>query len=131
MSAGSVSVLGAGHEETVGYRHPPKHSQFKKGMSGNPAGRKKGARTLNQEVYEALSERVPVIQNGQRRTMTKLRAALTQTFNKAAAGDAKATKLLVELARQSDNDEALKQMIGDAKMLTTPIQIFQLPDNGR
>ena len=28
-------------EKKVGYKNPPKHSQFKKGVSGNPAGRKK------------------------------------------------------------------------------------------
>lgn len=115
----------------VGFGKPPIHSRWPKGVSGNPAGHKKGSRTLNQEVTEALNERVAVTQNGQRCTMTKLRAALTQTFNKAAAGDQKATKLLVELARQSDNDEALKVVIENAKVTAAPVHIFQLPDNGR
>jgi hypothetical protein len=31
----------------VGYRKPPKASRWRKGQSGNPRGRQKGARNLN------------------------------------------------------------------------------------
>ena len=114
----------------VGYRKPPLHSRFKKGQSGNPAGRKKGVRSLNREVMDALNERVAVSQNGRRRTVTKLQAALKQAFNKAAQGDTKATKLMLDLARQADQDEALKAVL-DAAATPSPVVIFQLPDNGR
>ena len=37
----------------VGYKNPPKHSQFKKGQSGNPAGRKK--KVIPKSLYEAFA----------------------------------------------------------------------------
>lgn len=37
----------------VGYKNPPNHSQFKKGQSGNPAGRKK--KVIPKSLYEAFA----------------------------------------------------------------------------
>jgi hypothetical protein len=120
------------HEDyRVGYAKPPLHSRFKKGQSGNPAGRKKGVRSLNQEVMDALNEKVAVNQNGRRRTITKLRAALTQAFNKAAQGDPKATRLMLDLARQSDQDEALKVVLDGADKGAAQIRFIELPNNDR
>jgi hypothetical protein len=116
----------------VGYKKPPLHSRWPKGKSGNAAGRKKGKRTLDQEVQDALNARVPVTQNGQKSTMTKLQAALTQVFNKAAAGDPKSAKLLFDLARQADQAEALKSVLDTAAAQTpSPVRIFELPNNDR
>jgi len=116
----------------VGYAKPPLHSRFQKGQSGNPAGRKKGVRSLNQEVIDALNEKVAVNQNGRRRTITKLQAALTQAFNKAAQGDPKMTKVMLDLARQSDQDEALKGVLdAAAKPAAAQVRIIELPSNGR
>ena len=38
--------------DTIGYKKPPKHSQFKKGVSGNPAGRKK--KVVPTSIFNAL-----------------------------------------------------------------------------
>ena len=34
----------------IGYRKPPKHSQFRPGHSGNPVGRRQGLRNLVTDV---------------------------------------------------------------------------------
>ena len=39
----------------VGYRKPPKHSRFKKGVSANPAGRRPGSK--NKETPELYFRR--------------------------------------------------------------------------
>src|SRR5271156_3025145 len=80
---------------------PPKAmspSAIAAGQSGNPRGRPKGARNLSTVVAAALGERVAVTENGRRRRITKLEAAVKQLVNRAAAGEARATQLLLALA---------------------------------
>lgn len=94
-------------ENPVGYRRPPLHSRFAKGVSGNPAGRPKGSRNVSTVIAAALAERVTINENGRRRSITKLEAAAKQLANKAATGDQKAAKLILELLHQSEaRDEA-------------------------
>ncbi len=61
----------------VGYKHPPVKSQFRKGQSGNPRGRRKGQRNLTQVLLEVLHQTVTVKQAGKARRMSK-GAALIQ-----------------------------------------------------
>lgn len=84
-------------DEAVGYGKPPKATRFRKGKSGNPKGRPRGSRNLASMVHAAVMETVMVNAKGRRRAITKLEAALTQQANKAASGDAKATKMLTDL----------------------------------
>lgn len=81
----------------VGYCKPPRHGQFRPGQSGNSKGRPKGATNLPNALFKALNERVVVNENGERKTISKLDAAFKQLANKAASGDARATKLVMHL----------------------------------
>ena len=38
----------------VGYRKPPKHSQFKKGVSGNPRGRVKRGDPAMRDILDSV-----------------------------------------------------------------------------
>ena len=85
-------------EYVVGKGKPPLHSRFKKGQSGNPSGRRKASKNVATLVAKALNERVTVVENGQRKRITKLEAILKQLTNKAAAGDQRAIRLVLPLA---------------------------------
>jgi Family of unknown function (DUF5681) len=80
---------------TVGFQKPPKHTRFVKGKSGNPLGRPKGSHNATTVFDEACSERIRVTINGEVRYLSKYRAAMKQLMNKAAAGDLRATQLLL------------------------------------
>jgi hypothetical protein len=86
----------------VGYGKPPKHAQFKKGQSGNPDGRPKGTLNLATVLERTLREEVVVNENGRRKVITKLEAAITQLINKSASGDLKALALLTGLVRSAE-----------------------------
>ena len=81
----------------IGYGKPPEHSRFQKGQSGNPKGRPKGALNVGTVLNRTLSEKVVVMDQGKRRTITKLEAAFKQLVNKAAQGDARALQQLLSL----------------------------------
>jgi len=90
-------------DEAVGYGRPPAKNQFRPGESGNPRGRPKGARNLSSVIAATLNERVAVTENGRRRHITKLEAAVKQLVNRAASGEARATQLLFALVAANDS----------------------------
>jgi Family of unknown function (DUF5681) len=49
----------------VGYRRPPKASQFMAGKSGNPRGRPKGSRPVGAVLQDIMQQKVAVTENGQ------------------------------------------------------------------
>ena len=51
---------------------------------------------------KTLREKVVVNENGRRRRITKLEAAVTQFVNKAASGDFRSLQLLVNLSREAE-----------------------------
>jgi phosphoenolpyruvate carboxylase len=83
----------------VGYRRPPKHTQFPKGQSGNPKGRPKGSQNLATVLQKVARQRVKVTSNGRPRSMTKLEAAATQLSSQAASGNARAIREFLSLHR--------------------------------
>lgn len=82
----------------VGYGRPPKHGQFKKGQSGNPKGRKKGARGLKTDLKSELNERIAITENGKTRKLTKQQLMFKQLAAKAGCGDMRAIRILTDLA---------------------------------
>ena len=83
----------------VGYGKPPKHTQFKKGVSGNPGGRGKRPATMAAVLQDALRETITVFQDGKRKTITKMEAAVKRLIDKSIAGDMSAFRVLSVLTQ--------------------------------
>ena len=83
----------------VGYRKPPKHTRFKPGQSGNPKGRRKGAKNTATIARDLLNEYILVKLKGGVRNQP-MREVLLRTVMKKAAekGDIKAFELLLKLS---------------------------------
>ena len=90
----------------VGYGHPPKHSRFQKGKSGNPKGRPKGKQNLATVLDKELQSKVVINENGRRKSVTKLAAVVKQLVNKAATGDVRSFQYLINLVQSGLVNEA-------------------------
>jgi uncharacterized protein DUF5681 len=92
----------------VGFQRPPRHTQFRKGTSGNPKGRPRETKNLAAVLDEALAEKVAIVENGRRRKITKRCAMIKQLVNKAASGDLRASRQLTDLEFRL-NPEGVRQ----------------------
>jgi hypothetical protein len=91
-------------KSSVGYRRPPKSTQFKSGQSGNPAGRPKGSRNFKTEVQATLQTPVRVNKDGRLRKFSTQRASLMVLREKALSGDQRAIEHLIGLAVRFDDE---------------------------
>ena len=85
-----------GTTPNVGRGHPPKHTQFPKGKSGNPKGRPKGSKNLSTLLREAADDQVFATIDGEKRKISKLQATTMQLATKAASGDPAAMKQFLD-----------------------------------
>ena len=91
----------------VGYRRPPKASQFMAGKSGNPKGRPKGSRTVGAVLQDIIRQKIAVTENGKTRRIPALEVMLRRLANDAMRSDPRAIKLLLSLVdRYGDLPEA-------------------------
>ena len=86
----------SGTTPQVGRGQPPKHTQFRKGTSGNPKGRPKGSKNLSTLLTEAALDQVSATIGGKTRTISKLQATTMQLATKAASGDQAAMKQFLD-----------------------------------
>jgi hypothetical protein len=87
-------------EYKVGFGKPPKHTRFIKGQSGNPRGRQKGTRGLKTDLHAVLSSDFTILINGKPINGTKQLLMLDTLASRAAAGDVKASALVIPLILQ-------------------------------
>lgn len=114
----------------VGYGKPPKHAQFTKGQSGNVHGRPKGTPNLAMVLERTLREKLVVNENGRRKVITKLEAAITQLVNKAASGDGQAIRYLCQLVVSGEErsvavEPTMRMSEADEKVMDNILKRFQ------
>ena len=121
---------------TVGYRNPPQHTRFRKGQSGNPNGRPKGSLNMATVLERTLREKVVISDNGGRKSVTKLEAAVRQLIDKATLGELKALQLLSALVRSAEEREIQEPVANsafdevDQKVIRGILKRFQASRNG-
>ena len=87
--------------EKVGYKHPPKKHQFGPGQSGNPGGRKPGARHLRTILAKELGSKVKINVGTDRApkqmTLSKLQIVVKRLIEKAMKGEQRSIDQLIQL----------------------------------
>jgi|GEM_PF-1237200 len=90
----------------VGYKKPPKKYRFKKGQSGNPGGRPKGAKRSEDLVIENLNRRMSMQVNGKQINTTVHDVVIKSQIKKAIEkGDTKAAKFVIELLHKAEENK--------------------------
>jgi Family of unknown function (DUF5681) len=96
----NVKAAGTDAADRVGYRRPPKHSRFQPGQSGNPRGRPPGVKSLSDIVRKIVGQKVTITESGRARRVPRLEAILLRAAGEASRGDARALRLLLQLAER-------------------------------
>ena len=104
-----------GDDYEVGYGKPPTSTRWQKGQSGNPHGRPKASRGLKADLHAELISRMEIQMNGKRISGTKQQLMLKTLTARAAAGDVRAIKALIDLVMQVFGPE---DRGGEAKRLS-------------
>ena len=95
----------------VGYKKPPKDSQFIPGHSGNKKGRPKDHRNTYNMLTEVLDQKISIKENGRDLRISKKLAMIMQLVNKAVKGDVKAINSLLPHMLMADVKEEDKNKI--------------------
>jgi Family of unknown function (DUF5681) len=118
MSSDDQADTGPARDYEVGDRRPPKNSQFKPGVSGNPKGRPKGSVNLRTRIARQLRQTVPVTRHGRQVKMLKADLIAHQIVDAAAKGNLKAALWTVQV-----DDEA-----SIAASTSSTGETFELPN---
>ena len=92
-------------DDQIGYRQPPRHSQFKPGQSGNAKGRPKGARNFRTDVRDTLKRLVKIRSGGKSFRMSTQEALLIRLLDGALNDDPRARDRLLILAQRYNDGE--------------------------
>ncbi|MGL4367356.1 MAG: DUF5681 domain-containing protein [Brevinemataceae bacterium] len=98
-------------EEKIGYKQPPKSSQFRKGVSGNTKGRPKGSKNLRTILKKELEEKMTIQEKGKTKKITKQEAIIKTLVNNTLKGDKNTMQALLRL---------ITNIVGDEVEVATP-----------
>jgi len=99
----------------VGYRKPPRHTQFQKGQSGNPGGRprRSPARRLEElALYEAYRTTI-VMEDGRAEPMAAIQAVLRRQLQIAASGNVRAQRDILAMIRDIEQARRIAALFED------------------
>jgi hypothetical protein len=93
----------------VGYGRPPKSSQWKRGESGNPGGKKKGAKNGATILNEIMQRKVRITEQGRSRKISVHQGLYLKYLDPALKGNLKAAAYLIDKHEAVQTQEAERE----------------------
>lgn len=115
-------------DEEVGYKKPPKTTQWKPGQSGNPKGRSKKTKDFEKLLDLELSQQIHITENGETVTLSKREVLIKGLVNTALKGDKVALKLVVSFMKVHHTVEEFASDAGDREALMELFEKAKLED---
>ncbi len=91
----------------VGYGKPPRNTQFRKGVSGNPKGRPKKTPDFDAELIREFKSLITINDNGRRARISKFQGIVKQLTNKALTGNISALRMFLAVCQPALERAAL------------------------
>jgi len=113
----------------VGYGKPPRSTQFKKGVSGNPKGRPKKALDFDNELLRQSRASITLNDNGLRKRISKHEAVIMQLLNKAMGGNISAARTYLDRHQAASEKVALLE-VAQSRDLEKYNDLDSLTDGG-
>src|SRR5262252_6570403 len=100
----------------VGYRKPPRHTQFQKGQSGNPGGRPRWsqARRLEELALHEAYRTTIVMEDGHATPMPAIQAVLRSQIQSAASGNVRAQRDILAMIRDIERVRSIAALFEKA-----------------
>jgi hypothetical protein len=99
----------------VGYRSPPLHTRFQPGVSGNPAGRRKGTPNLKTILEQVLREQIALREGNVTKKISKAEAIIRGLVIGAMKSDSRSQMTLFRLAEQ----------VGQFEVASEPLRVIE------
>lgn len=110
----------------VGYRKPPKSTQWKPGQSGNPKGRPKKVKDFEKLLDRELSKSIRISEGGEAISLTKRELIIKRFVTDALKGDRAAMKLMLHLLKNQLSIEEFEPDAKDQQAFFEYIKLMQL-----
>ncbi len=116
----------------VGYGKPPKHSRFKKGVSGNPRGRvKRGGPAMGDILDRVLNGKIEFRERGKLKKASRKELNIKRLVVSAMKGDLSDAAMLLKLrahaAKHPDGGPIIIQIIGGLPYLRSSRNPPEMP----
>ena len=119
---------GARPDYDVGYGKPPSHARFQPGRSGNPKGRPKKSHAQESALQRVLSQPIPIVTDGKRRTVPASEAVYHKLLQMALSDNTRAMSTLIKLimaqegSHQTTSEEDEKASPDDEAVIARYLQ---------
>ena len=116
--------------EKVGYCRPPRATRFRPGQSGNPRGRPRKPKPIQDLLATELRRRVAIRENGREQKVQKLELVVKRLVHDAIQGNYPAVRLLIDLIKVTEEgsdpglvDRTMKALIAEDQEIMARYQL--------